>query len=50
MEGLLWRFINIAAANPRVKPDPRIWEYVLTHAPKEVKDMLDFGILSNLGK
>lgn len=40
MNSLLWQMIDIAAANPEIKPDPRIWPHLLVYAPDHIKQRL----------
>lgn len=40
MNSLLWQVIDIAAANPAAKPDPRIWPHLLVYAPDHIKQRL----------
>jgi hypothetical protein len=35
MEDALWKFIDVAGAFPRVKPDERIWGHVMAYMPIE---------------
>ena len=34
MEARLWEFIDMAAAWPKARPDPRTWDHVMVYAPK----------------
>ena len=35
LDARLWEFIDMAAAWPEAKPDPRIWGHVMVYAPKQ---------------
>ena len=35
LDARLWEFIDMAAAWPEAKPDPRTWEHLLVYAPKQ---------------
>lgn len=35
MDARLWEFIDMAAAWPEARPDPRTWDHVLVYAPKQ---------------
>lgn len=49
MNTLLWNFIDLAAANPTVKPDPRVWPHLLVYAPSHIKQRVR-AILAATGK
>lgn len=40
MNTLLGNFLDLAAANPEIKPDPRIWPHLLVYAPSHIKQRL----------